>query len=59
MPLFEYRCTACGNVFELFKKFCNADSEEGTECPLCGEKSSRQIALPHFVKGPGYWADTK
>jgi len=59
MPLYGYECEECGNQFELFKKFSNADDASGTECPLCEGKTKRTVNKLNFVKGPGYWADTK
>lgn len=39
MPLYEYRCEACGHRFELWQRM-GAD-KEGVSCPSCG---SREVA---------------
>lgn len=38
MPLYEYRCEACQQVFEAYKRL--SDEREET-CPACGGNSSR------------------
>lgn len=35
MPLYEYRCSSCGNRFELLRRM--GQGPEGLKCPACGE----------------------
>ena len=35
MPLYEYRCAACENRFEVLQRV--GQGSEGLECPDCGE----------------------
>ncbi len=34
MPIYEYKCTGCGNVFDGYKKMSEDKEEE--ICPTCG-----------------------
>jgi putative FmdB family regulatory protein len=38
MPIYEYRCTACGHVFERIMK----SGETDPECPACGVKEVKK-----------------
>lgn len=38
MPLYEYRCTACGHRFEQLRSISERDS---AVCEKCGEKVER------------------
>lgn len=43
MPLYEYRCRACGRRFEVLQKM--GDGAEGLECPHCGgTQIARQLS---------------
>ncbi|HSD29973.1 MAG TPA: zinc ribbon domain-containing protein [Vicinamibacteria bacterium] len=35
MPLYEYRCGACGSRFELLRRV--GQGSEGVACPECGQ----------------------
>ena len=35
MPLYEYRCAACGSLFELLRRV--GQGKEGVACPECGQ----------------------
>ena len=53
MPIYEYRCEACGHTFELFQKFADEPVET---CELCGahvNKVLHPVAI-HF-KGSGFY----
>ena len=54
MPIYEYRCTSCGEVFEVFHM-----AGEGVEprCPKCLGKGERVISpVGGFVfKGSGFY----
>ena len=34
MPVYEYKCSACGKNFELLRRINDSDSE--IKCPKCG-----------------------
>ena len=53
MPRYDYRCTGCGNEFELRQTF----SEAGTgTCPLCSGAGQRVFhAVPVIYKGSGFY----
>lgn len=53
MPLYEYRCDACGTVFEVIQKFSDEpiQSHDG-----CGGRVRRLISPPAFqFKGSGWY----
>lgn len=43
MPLYEYRCTVCGNRFERLRSFSQVN--EPLACPDCGGESRRLLSL--------------
>jgi putative FmdB family regulatory protein len=53
MPLYDYKCDACGSVFEVRQKF----SEPPLELhPGCGGRVERLISPPAFqFKGTGWY----
>lgn len=54
MPTYDYKCSDCGNTFELFQKMTENPL---SECPKCGGKVTRLIgpgAGPIF-KGSGFY----
>ena len=54
MPIYEYQCPKCGNVFEEWVKASEAHKEE--PCPRCGALSPRIISRTSFVlKGDGWY----
>ncbi len=42
MPLYTYKCTACGHEFDELVKYDDRDTKQA--CKLCGEKSERNVA---------------
>jgi len=54
MPIYEYRCEACGHGLEAIQKFSDAPL---TECPECGKASLQKlISAPSFhLKGSGWY----
>ncbi len=43
MPMYEYRCTACGETYEQLRRMSEADKD--LVCPHCGsEQVERQIS---------------
>lgn len=55
MPIYEYRCHDCEQIFEEWQK----DFEDREiPCPMCGAESKRLISNTAFVlKGGGWYAD--
>jgi len=54
MPLYEYRCKACGHRFEKIQSFSALDEKE---CPVCKGEVERLISAPavHF-SGSGFYS---
>ena len=53
MPRYDYRCTACGDEFELVQSFSEAGA--GT-CPVCAGPGRRVYhAVPVIYKGSGFY----
>ncbi|HOI16793.1 MAG TPA: zinc ribbon domain-containing protein [Geobacteraceae bacterium] len=53
MPLYEYRCSDCGQEFELRQKFSD---EPATVCPACGGSIEKLISRTSFsLKGSGWY----
>jgi putative FmdB family regulatory protein len=42
MPIFEFRCKKCGQVFEEFVFSSKTDFDD-LACPTCGEKKSEKL----------------
>lgn len=40
MPLYEYRCEACGHRFEILQRM--GEGAAGLECPECGERRAEK-----------------
>jgi putative FmdB family regulatory protein len=54
MPLYEYECDACGQRFELIRKFSDPPVDE---CALCGKGPvTRLLSSPAIqFKGSGFY----
>ena len=54
MPLYEYKCDACGARFERIRKFSDPPLEE---CPVCGKGPvEKLVSSPAFqFKGSGWY----
>ena len=54
MPIFDYKCEACGHTFDVLQKV-----NEGPlrKCLVCGKlKLKKQLAAPNFhLKGSGWY----
>jgi len=52
MPIYEFRCTKCGNVFEqIFKTTAESVS---MSCPECnGEDIERVVSVTNYAMGAG------
>lgn len=54
MPIYEYRCSACGHTLEALQKLSD---EPLKQCPNCDEAAlARLISAPSFrLKGKGWY----
>ncbi|MBN2687158.1 MAG: zinc ribbon domain-containing protein [Deltaproteobacteria bacterium] len=53
MPIYEYRCTKCGNEFEQFQSITD---ETIPKCAACKGKAKRLISQSSFhLKGSGWY----
>jgi putative FmdB family regulatory protein len=53
MPLYEYECQKCGQVFEVIQKFSDAPLESHANC---GGPVERLVSAPAFhFKGSGWY----
>lgn len=53
MPIYEYECTACGNVDEAFQKISDAPLEK---CTKCSGKLNKIVSHSSFhLKGSGWY----
>src|SRR5258707_8080005 len=55
MPIYEYRCAACGHKLEALQKFSEAPL---SDCPVCGKNSLTKLlsAAGFQLKGSGWYA---
>ena len=55
MPLYEYRCRKCENLFERLEK---ASEPTNRSCPICGGAARRLIGAPALqFKGSGWYVN--
>ena len=54
MPTYDYECTKCGYIFEVFQKI---NSKPKNKCPKCGGKVKRLISggCGLIFKGSGFY----
>ena len=54
MPLYEYECDACGQRFELIRKFSESELDA---CTLCGKGPVRRLMSSPAIqfKGTGWY----
>jgi putative FmdB family regulatory protein len=54
MPIYEYRCSACGHQFEILQKISD---QPLTECPSCGKSTLAKLvsAAGFQLKGSGWY----
>lgn len=48
MPMYEYRCDACGEEFEAIVKITEKDD---VKCPECGKKARKLVSAFSFGGG--------
>lgn len=55
MPIYEYRCSACGQEHEVLQKVSEPPLER---CPACGKPALRKLlsAAGFQLKGSGWYA---
>ncbi len=55
MPIYEYKCSACGHQEDHLQKLSEAPL---TKCPACGKKKyAKQLTAAGFqLKGSGWYA---
>jgi putative FmdB family regulatory protein len=55
MPIYAYKCDACGHAKDVLQKISDAPL---SDCPACGApKFSKQLTAPGFqLKGTGWYA---
>jgi putative FmdB family regulatory protein len=55
MPIYAYRCAACGHTKDVLRKMSDPPL---TECPVCGEpRFEKQVTAAGFqLKGSGWYA---
>jgi putative FmdB family regulatory protein len=55
MPIYEYQCSHCDKVFEIFHKI---DEDCKVTCPKCLKPAKRLISATNFVlKGTGFYVN--
>lgn len=54
MPTYEYKCTKCEEIFEIFQKITDAPPRE---CPVCGGDLAKVISrgIGIIFKGRGFY----
>ena len=54
MPIYEYRCTSCGAVTEVFQR--SMTDKPLKKCPKCSGEVEKQISRSSFhLKGSGWY----
>jgi putative FmdB family regulatory protein len=55
MPVYEYQCTECREVFEIFHKI-NEEYRDG--CPKCMGQAKKILSPSNFIlKGSGFYVN--
>lgn len=55
MPIYEYECTSCHNVLEVFQRI---SEEPLCSCPACSGSLKKLVSVSSFqLKGSGWYAD--
>jgi putative FmdB family regulatory protein len=56
MPIYEFECSACGDVFDRLQKLSDPDP---MECPACGKAQvKRRMTAPAFRLAGSGWYET-
>lgn len=55
MPVYEYECKSCENIFEIQQKISDGPLKE---CPDCGNEVKKLVSRSSFhLKGQGWYSD--
>ncbi len=55
MPIYEYQCNHCNEVFEIFHKI---DEDCKVACPTCLGPAKKLISATNFIlKGSGFYVN--
>lgn len=55
MPIYEYQCQQCRNIFEVFHK---VEEQINPACPRCFGQARRIISASNFIlKGSGFYVN--
>jgi putative FmdB family regulatory protein len=55
MPIYEYQCRRCKEMFEVFHKI---DEDDNVACPKCLGPAKKLISATNFVlKGSGFYVN--
>ena len=49
MPLYEYKCGKCGEIFELLRK--REEANKYARCPACGARTRKRIISACAIRG--------
>ena len=49
MPVYEYRCQSCGEVFEILQRM--GQGAEGLTCPSCGSEQLEKVFSTFAARG--------
>jgi len=54
MPIYEYKCTKCGHIFEELRSMTDG---EGATCPKCGAPAKKIFSgsVGFIFKGSGFY----
>jgi len=54
MPIYEYKCTKCGHIFEELRSIIDG---EGATCPKCGAPAKKIFSgsVGFIFKGSGFY----
>ena len=56
MPIYEYKCDACGHIFDTLQKISESPL---TRCPECGKDALKKlVSSPAFRLKGGGWYET-
>ena len=56
MPIYEYKCDACGHIFDTLQKVSDSPL---LECPECGKPALKKlVSSPAFRLKGGGWYET-
>ena len=43
MPIYEYLCIECENIFDKLVSFSNSSYKDAIECPECGSNNTKKL----------------